>query len=155
MDLVLQKATDLGVCRIQPLQAERSVMRLSGERLERRMAHWQGVIGSACEQCGRNTIPVLEPLAGLFPWLSALDAPDTDERRLMLAPDAARGLVETNVGRRVVLLIGAEGGLAAHEVEAAHRAGFRATRLGPRILRAETAPLAALAAIQVLWGDMR
>ena len=154
MDMTIQKAVELGVSRIVPVVSRRSVVRLEGERAQRRLEHWRGVVVSACEQCGRNRVPTVEPLLDLGRWLA--QPPDDGVRRLMLAPGAAQTLADLAppaAGVGVELLIGAEGGLAPDEIEAARQAGYGALRLGPRILRTETAGLAALAAIQCLWGD--
>jgi 16S rRNA (uracil1498-N3)-methyltransferase len=156
MDLTVQKAVELGIARIVPLLARRSVVRLEGDRAARRVEHWRGVAVSACEQCGRNRVPEVAALEGLAHWLTR--APAAGTLRLMLAPGSARSLAmlaPPAPGQPIELLIGAEGGLAAEEVELAVLAGFVAIRLGPRILRTETAGLAALAALQCLWGDFR
>jgi 16S rRNA (uracil1498-N3)-methyltransferase len=151
MDYTIQKAVELGVHTIQPLATERSVVRLSSERAVKRVAHWQAVAVAACEQCGRNRVPDVLPVAPLTNWLVRIAA---DVRRLTLMPDAPRALRE--IGRPsapVVLLVGPEGGLAPREDADAQGAGFEPVRLGPRVLRTETAALAALAAMQTLWGD--
>ena len=153
MDFTIQKAVELGVRDIVPVESRRSVLRLSGDRAGKRVAHWQGVVAAACEQCGRNQVPLVAPLEKLENWLSR---PSHGALRLMLAPDAEQTLVELAppLGE-IQLLIGAEGGLDPQEVLAARQAGFQAVRMGPRILRTETAGLAALAAMQALWGDFR
>jgi 16S rRNA (uracil1498-N3)-methyltransferase len=151
MDVALQKAVELGVSSIAPLFSRRSVVRLSGERLEKRHRHWQGVIIAACEQSGRRRLPRLDRAASLEAWLSA-DHPHPfllDHRSPTPLPSA------TPPADAVTLLVGPEGGLAPAERVSAHRAGFVGVRLGPRVLRTETAPIAALAAIQALWGDFR
>lgn len=153
MDFTIQKAVELGVRDIVPVLSRRSVMRLSGERADRRVAHWQGVAAAACEQCGRNQVPLVAPLEKLENWLARPARPGTV--RLMLAPDAGQTLAGMASPADVQLLIGAEGGLDPEEIVAARQAGFQAVRLGPRILRTETAGLAALAAMQALWGDFR
>src|SRR5262245_19005763 len=150
MDITLQKSTELGVSRIVPIASERSVVRLSGDRAEKRLAHWRSVVIAACEQCGRNRIP---EVAGITEIADFLDRTETGELRLLLAPDATRTLKQLAPAPEVVLLVGPEGGLTAREREDAERAGFVPVRLGPRILRTETAPLAAIAAMQTLWGD--
>ena len=155
MDLTVQKAVELGVSRIVPVTSRRSVVRLEGERAARRVEHWRGVVLSACEQCGRNRVPEVCALQGLENWLG--QAAGQDVLRLMLAPGAEQSLdriVPAHNGK-IELLIGAEGGLAPEELAMAVAAGFKPLRLGPRILRTETAGLAALAAIQCLWGDFR
>lgn len=152
MDFTIQKAVELGVRDFVPVESRRSVLKLAGERAARRVAHWQGVAASACEQCGRNQVPIVAPLERLDHWLSK---PAKGALRLMLAPDAEQTLADIAPAQEVQLLIGAEGGLDPQEVIAAQQAGFQPVRLGPRVLRTETAGLAALAALQVLWGDFR
>lgn len=153
MDFTIQKAVELGVRDIVPVESRRSVLRLSGDRAGKRVAHWQGVVAAACEQCGRNQVPLVAPLEKLENWLAR---PAHGALRLMLAPDAEQALVElAPPAGAIQLLIGAEGGLDPQEVIAAKQAGFQAVRMGPRILRTETAGLAALAAMQALWGDFR
>ncbi|WP_374278895.1 16S rRNA (uracil(1498)-N(3))-methyltransferase [Azonexus sp.] len=151
MDFTIQKAVELGIREIVPVDSRRSVMRLAGERAAKRVAHWQGVAASACEQCGRNQVPMVAPLEKLENWLARPVRPGT--LRLMLAPDATATLSALAPATDIQLLIGAEGGLDPAEMAAAHQAGFQAVRLGPRVLRTETAGLAALAALQMLWGD--
>ena len=152
MDFTIQKAVELGVRNIVPVESRRSVMRLAGERAAKRVAHWQGVAASACEQCGRNQVPLVAPLEKLENWLAR---PVQGALRLMLAPDAEQSLADLPPASEIQLLIGAEGGLDPQEMLAAKRAGFQAVRMGPRVLRTETAGLAALAVIQALWGDFR
>jgi 16S rRNA (uracil1498-N3)-methyltransferase len=152
MDFTIQKAVELGVRDIVPVESRRSVLRLAGERAAKRVAHWQGVVASACEQCGRNQVPLVAPLEKLENWLAR---PAGGALRLMLAPDAGQTLADSAPVGAVQLLIGAEGGLDPQEMIAARQAGFQAVRLGPRVLRTETAGLAALAALQALWGDFR
>ncbi len=154
MDTTIQKAVELGVSCIVPVATQRSVVRLEGDRALRRLAHWQGVIVSACEQCGRNRLPEVKLLLGLRDWLEQPAADDA--LRLMLVPGGPQTLTDFSPprpGLRIELLIGAEGGLAPDEISLAQAVGFAAIRLGPRILRTETAGLAAIAAIQCLWGD--
>lgn len=152
MDFVLQKAVELGVTHIRPLFTERTQVRLHGERLDRRMGHWRQVIIAACEQCGRTRVPRLERAARLDTDVLGVAA----DLRLLLAPEATHNLGQLAAPRqRVELLIGPEGGLSAGEVRLAEAQGFTPLRLGPRVLRTETAPLAAIAAIQTLWGDFR
>lgn len=153
MDLILQKAVELGVSTIQPLWVQRSQSHLTGERLEKRLQHWQGVIISACEQCGRNTLPELLPATGFAEWLHAgVDA----ALKLLLQPGSPHTLPSLKrPDGRILLLVGPEGGLNPGEQDAARAAGFTGLCLGQRILRTETAALAALAGMQVLWGDYR
>ena len=150
MDLTLQKATELGVRRIVPLESERSIVRLSPERADRRVAHWRGIVSAACEQSGRNCVPDVEAITALDAFLAA---PAADPLRLLLAPDAPGDLKALPAGRAVSLLVGPEGGLSPSERARAEAKGYTAVRFGPRVLRTETAPLAAIAAMQVLWGD--
>lgn len=151
MDLLIQKSTELGVQDIRPIVAARSVIKLSDERAEKRRAHWQQVAISACEQSGRARVPSIhhpEPLADACAQL------DKSATQLMLDP-AGDILPETKVrtAHSIVLLVGPEGGLNEAERETAAHAGFSRVRLGPRIMRTETAPLAALSIIQYLSGD--
>jgi 16S rRNA (uracil1498-N3)-methyltransferase len=154
MDITLQKAVELGVAAIQPVATERSVVKLKDERAQRRVEHWQNLVISACEQCGRNRVPEVLPLMSLPDWLAQLDmpAPD-DEARLLLSPAATVPLKALSPVPRMTLLIGPEGGLSPAETQLAQSRGFKPVRLGPRILRTETAALATLSAIQALWGD--
>lgn len=151
MDYTLQKAVELGVAAIQPLFAERGGVALSGERLARKIQHWRGVVVGACEQCGRNRLPELRQPLPLADWLGQPAEPGL---RLLLDPLAERGLrgLEAPTGT-IALLIGSEGGLSSAEIARARAAGFVGVRLGPRVLRTETAGVAALAAMQTLWGD--
>ncbi|MGH8619395.1 MAG: 16S rRNA (uracil(1498)-N(3))-methyltransferase [Burkholderiales bacterium] len=152
MDYTLQKAVELGVAAIQPLATARSVVRLAGERAERRLEHWRQIVAGACEQSGRNAVPVVAPIATPSAWLAAL-APEAGTLRLTLAPDAARRWSELDPAERVVLAVGPEGGFDPGERDLLAQTGFEAVRLGPRVLRTETAALAALAAIHARWGD--
>ena len=152
MDYSLQKAVELGVRWVQPLLTSRGVVRLEGTRMDRRLAHWRGVAASATEQCGRNRIPLVHDIVPIRSWLAEAPDPAT---KLILAPDANRGLVSLAPARDpVVVLIGPEAGLTAEETRAAIDARFLPVTLGPRVLRTETATAAAIAAIQVLWGDL-
>jgi len=151
MDFILQKAVELGIQTIQPVWMQRSHTRLKGAHLEKRISHWQGVITSACEQSGRSILPQLS----LPEDYSICINNSTDSNlRLMLQPDAHSCLrnLEKPAGE-ITLLVGPEGGLAPDEQTLAMSAGFIGVHLGPRILRTETAALAALAGIQTLWGD--
>jgi 16S rRNA (uracil1498-N3)-methyltransferase len=156
MDFTIQKAVELGVRDIVPVESRRSVLKLAGERAVKRVAHWQGVVAAACEQCGRNQVPLVAPLERLDRWLARpLSAADSGALRLLLAPDAENTLADIAPATNVQLLIGAEGGLDPQEVLAAQQVGFQAVRMGPRVLRTETAGLAALAVMQALWGDFK
>jgi 16S rRNA (uracil1498-N3)-methyltransferase len=151
MDYTVQKAVELGVTRIVPLHAEHTVVQLAGERRERRAAHWRQVAIGACEQCGRSRVPEIDEIQELRAWLGGAG----DGLKLVLHHRAAVGLAQLPASTaRVTLLVGPEGGLSDAEVQQAIAAGFVAVRLGPRVLRTETAGIAALAAIQVRWGDL-
>lgn len=143
MDWLVEKATELGAASIQPLLAERSVLRLSGERAEKKRAHWQGIAVAACEQCGRNRVPVVHEVMEMARWL-ATPQPQAVKLVLSLSPEA-RPLGEASAP--ALVLSGPEGGLSAREEEAALAQGFQPATLGTRVLRAETAPLAVLAAL--------
>jgi 16S rRNA (uracil1498-N3)-methyltransferase len=149
MDWVAQKATELGVADITPLVTERTELKLKGERAAKKRAHWQQVAISACEQCGRNRVPGIAAPASLADWLAQCDA----DLRLVLHHRADPAPTVAAPGS-VALLVGPEGGLSEAEIAMAEAAGFVSMRLGPRVLRTETAPLAALAVIQSRWGDM-
>jgi 16S rRNA (uracil1498-N3)-methyltransferase len=151
MDYTLQKAIELGVAAIQPLAAAKSVARLDSERAARRLEHWRQIAISACEQCGRNRVPEIAPLAEVHAWL-ATPLPDTC---VLLTPRGQRRIGElAAMDSNIVLLAGPEGGFTSEEEDAALAAGFAALRLGPRTLRTETAAVAAIAALQARWGDL-
>jgi len=153
MDEAIRKSVELGVAAIVPVTSARSVSRLDSKRALARSDHWRQVIVAACEQCGRNRLPPLHPVRDLREWLRE---PSPASLRLLAAPDAAHGLAQLALPEGTIeLLVGPEGGLAPDEAAAAIAAGFRPVRLGPRILRTETAGPAALAALSALWGDWR
>ncbi len=148
MDWAIQKATELGVSEITPIVSERCEVRLKDERADKRLAHWRQVAISACEQCGRSVLPVIHAPVSLAEWQGHVQA----ELKLVLHPVAAP--LESHARpHSLAFLIGPEGGLSVAEVEQAKAAGFHAARLGPRVLRTETAPVVALAVAQQLWGD--
>lgn len=160
MDWIVQKATELGAAVIAPVTGRYSVVQLEQSAAARRLTHWRSVAIGACEQCGRNRLPLIQPLRELADACAA----DDSTLRLLLAPDADVALAQRLEDTRaqhggaqlsIALLVGPEGGLADEEIELARRAGFSPCTLGPRTLRTETAPLAALAAIQTLAGDFR
>jgi len=151
MDWVIQKAVELGVAWIQPVVCDRSVVRLSGERAARREAHWRRVAVAACEQSGRNHIPEVRPTLGFQSWIAVPAATP----RWLLTPGAPALASRAPPQGAVELLVGPEGGLSEREEDLALSQGAEPVGLGPRVLRAETAPLAALAAIHALWGDFR
>ncbi len=153
MELVIQKAVELGVTAIAPVETERSVLELKGDRAEKRLTRWRQIMINACEQCGRDVLPVIEPIRTLPEALATTEVP----LRLVLDPRAERPLTELRDQQRpegVALLVGPEGGLTADEVDAAISHGFRALTLGPRILRAETAAIAGVTILQYQWGDL-
>lgn len=143
MDALIEKATELGAAAVQPLVCERSVLRVAGERAQRKAAHWRAVAVAACEQCGRNRVPPIEEPMALNEWLRGAAA--GHPQRWLLSPTDAQPWPPAHEATRVVLLSGPEGGFTAQEQEAAQAAGFVALSLGARVLRADTAPLAALA----------
>jgi 16S rRNA (uracil1498-N3)-methyltransferase len=151
MDWIIQKAVELGVAWIQPIVCDRSVVRLSGERAARREAHWRRVAVAACEQCGRNTIPEVRPTLGFQSWIAV---PATIAR-WMLVPGTMPLAAHASPPAPLELLVGPEGGLSEREHELAVQRGCESVSVGVRVLRTETAPLAALAAIHALWGDFR
>lgn len=159
MDQIVQKATELGVARVIPVLTERGNVRLGAEAAQRKQQHWQGVAIAACEQCGRNRVPEVTLPETLAAAVAATDA----DLRLVLTPDEVAGslpaLLATAGGEAtpgsIALLVGPEGGLAPPEIRAAQLAGFKPCRLGPRVLRTESAALAALAALQFAAGDLQ
>ncbi len=153
MDWIIEKAVELGVAAVQPLAAQRSVVRLSGERAEKRQAHWQGVIESASEQCGRNRLARLDPLLDFGRWLAA----PSPAPRILLSPRADQSLADwAKAGgpQALTLMVGPEGGFSREEEDAALAAGALALSIGPRVLRTETAALAALAMLGGIWNGM-
>jgi len=153
MDFTLQKAVELGVSTIQPIASQRSVVKLSGERMEKRREHWQNVVISACEQSGRAIVPQVAAPLSLPAWLATQPAFTMKLTMSPLANETLQGLPSPT--GEVCLLIGSEGGLTEDEISMASNSDFRPVKLGRRILRTETAPLAAIAAMQMLWGDFR
>lgn len=153
MDYTVQKAVELGVHAIVPVFSARAVVQLKGERLDRRTSHWQAVAVSACEQCGRNRVPDVQPPLPLNTWLANIGSV---ANAFMMDPESSRALSDfTPACDQAMVLSGPEGGFTAQEADAARQAGFVGVRLGPRVLRTETAAIAMLAALQTLWGDFR
>ncbi len=151
MDYAVRKAVELGVAAIQPVVTVRSTALPSGERGERRLAHWRQIAVAACEQCARNRIPEVAVPQPLGDWLAAWRA-----EGLVLAPTGSESLASLpQPTSALALLVGPEGGLEQIEIDSARARGFVAVHLGPRVLRTETAGVAALAAVQALWGDLR
>lgn len=152
MDYAIQKATELGVTEITPLSSERCELKLRGEeRADKKMEHWRRIAISACEQCGRNRLPVIHEPQTLGAWIANTGG----NLKLVLAPAVSGGLPASTGISSVALLIGPEGGLADHEISAAQSAGFQPWQIGPRVFRTETAPVAALAILQSVFGDLR
>ncbi len=152
MDYAVQKATELGVWCIAPLFCERSVVRLDAEQAVRKLEHWRGVAIAAAEQCGRADLPRILPPRRLGEHLAVARA--AAGLRLVLAPQAAASLRELPAASALEILIGPEGGLTDDEIALAAHAGYTGVRLGPRVLRTETAAAAAIAALQTLYGDL-
>jgi 16S rRNA (uracil1498-N3)-methyltransferase len=157
MDYTIQKAVELGVTAIQPLSTERSVVKLSPERTQKRLEHWQNVVIAACEQSGRAKIPQVAIPINLTAWLGGnihAGAGASTFTRILLNPIGAKQLSALpKTTQNIQLLIGAEGGLSQAEIDLATTHGFQSIVLGPRILRTETAALTAIATMQTLWGD--
>ena len=157
MEYTLQKAVELGVTKIIPIKTERSIVKLSPERAEKRLEHWQNIVVSACEQSRRAVIPQVEAPITLALWLAETASPLNSEGktlRIIFDPLANKKLADLTMPQgEIELLIGAEGGLSTDEMALATQCGFASVQLGKRILRTETAPLAAIAAMQTLWGD--
>lgn len=155
MDLTLQKAVELGVAGIRPLMMRRTVVRLSEDKADKRLRHWRGVVIAACEQCGRNRVPPVAPVEDGLAWLRS-DEVGAAAGRFLLDPEGEARLADLPPpDGPILLLAGPEGGFDPAERQAARNAGFVGLRLGPRVLRTETAALAALAALQARWGDFR
>ncbi len=154
MDTVVQKATELGVHRISPVLSDFSVVRLDADRAAKRRDHWQKIAQSACEQCKRNIVPVVDAPQSLVDWFG--DHAGSADLQLILRPDAVDCMpAVAMVGRELTILVGPEGGFSKAEHERATAAGLQAVKLGPRIMRTETAALAALSVAQATWGDCR
>ncbi len=151
MDWIVQKATELGVGAITPLLTERCEVKLLGERLAKRLQHWRGVSISACEQSGLNVLPELNKPTSSVEWAAQNNA----DLKLVLHPEAGQNLEPDTTPESVLLAVGPEGGFTDQEVQQLTVADFTALRLGERVLRTETAPLAALSILQYRWGDMR
>ncbi len=151
MDLIVQKATELGVARIVPVQSRRGVVRLPAAQADSKAAHWRAIAVSACEQCGRNRLPGIEAPRRLTDYLAELPPGGV---RLLLDPDVPSGRAASEVGREVTVAVGPEGGFDEEEIEAFRLSGFHAMSLGPRVLRTETAAIAALTWLQTRYGDL-
>ncbi len=154
MDWIVQKATELGVSEIVPVQSQRSVAKLTGSRADKRAEHWRSVAISACEQCGRNDLPEIHPPQPLDAWLAAMRTSKLG-KFILLPGGAAQLHSHKKPEAGVALLIGPEGGFTPDESNVAQQMGFAPILLGPRILRTETAAIAGISALQTLWGDFR
>lgn len=154
MDLILQKATELGVAGIHPIMSQRSEVKLDRARTEKRLAHWSAVVTAACQQSGRAMVPPVTPPVSLAVGLAAL--PASHRQRLILDPDGALAFCDLKIDRNesLTLAIGPEGGWSDNDRQQFQQMGFQGLRLGPRILRTETAGLAAIAALQARFGDL-
>lgn len=150
MDWVLQKATELGVSKITPLITERTEVKIAGDRQDKKMQHWQQILISACEQCQRNILPQLNDPVDFNRWVGDVSA----EKKFVLHHRHEKILQTTEKPSSVCLLIGPEGGLNDDEIQLAESHNFASLRLGPRVLRTETAPIAAISLVQYLWGDL-
>lgn len=156
MDWIIQKSVELGITRIQPIITTRSIVRLSEERAAKRLEHWQKIIISACEQCGRNRIPVIALPHSLIDWLSARESDTLQQRYFMLSINGSHSLKNfppPPADTQLTLAVGPEGGWTADEDIILQQAGFTTLRAGRRIMRTETAALATIAALQAYWGD--
>ena len=157
MDWIVQKAVELGVTRIQPVMTARSIVHLSDERSSKRLQHWHKIVIGACEQCGRNRLPEIRPLMTLPEWLSHKKTNDNpDDLRLVLSTTSTQslsGIASPSAHANVALAIGPEGGFTEDEEATIFHAGFLPLRLGQRVMRTETAALAAISALQAIWGD--
>jgi 16S rRNA (uracil1498-N3)-methyltransferase len=151
MDWIMQKATELGISQISPIFSARCEVKLSGERLDKRIKHWQQIAISACEQSQRNSVPTINRSVNLEQWVSSCDS----SLKLVLHHRTEKRLHEmVNTDNSIGILVGPEGGLSEIEIEQAMAQNFQSLAMGPRVLRTETAPLAAISIIQSIWGDM-
>lgn len=151
MDLVIQKATELGVHSITPLYSEHAVIKPTADRTDNKIAHWQKIAIAACCQCGRNQLPIINPPQHLLTWINN----NTDPNKLILSPsDTAHKLKQLNINAPITILIGPEGGFSTTEINMALKHDFKQISLGPRILRTETAGLAVIAILQAMYGDL-
>ena len=151
MDLIIQKAVELGVTEIAPIATARATLKLAGERAEKRIAHWQAIAVAACEQCGRNRVPLVREIQTLDQWLKN----SFEGMSVLLHPDAEKSLLASvDASRPIALLIGSEGGFTDDEIAHAVAQDVIAAKFGPRVLRTETAGLAAIAALAARFGDL-
>ena len=148
-DFALQKSVELGVNSITPLMAHRSTIKLDSKRARKKQAHWQGIIQNACEQSGQNYLPAMNPLHSIADWLAS-----STTAGIVFEPTASHTLSSLRAEKNLRVIIGPEGGFTEVELELISQHGFDKVKLGPRILRAETAAICAVSALQVLWGDL-
>ena len=151
MDYAIQKSVEAGANVITPLLTERTVIKLDDKRSQTRHAHWQGIIISACEQCGQNYLPTLHGVTGLADW----SVQSNDSLKLVFDANASRSLYDLQAQQDIKLVIGPEGGLAQEELDMLQAGGFTGVRMGPRVFRSETAAVSACVMLQTLWGDYR
>lgn len=149
MELVIQKCVELGVTEITPLWTEHCDVKLNAERIEKKLKQWQGIIISACEQCGRDILPVLNPVIKFQDWIANVSA----DKKWVLDPRGNAGQTQPDIVTSAVIAIGPEGGLSQSEIQLACDNGYKAKLIGPRVLRTETAALAAVTLLQSQWGD--
>jgi len=149
MDYAIQKVTEMGANQITPLITDRSEIKLNSERAAKKLLHWQGIIASSCEQCGRNQLPDIDLPVPFSKFIEQV----TSAGKLILCPDASILETETAPLQSVTMVSGPEGGFSDGEIRFANGCGFKSTGMGPRVFRAETAPVAALSMVQYLWGD--
>lgn len=152
MDFTIQKATELGVCEITPIFTEFCNVQLNKERSDKKLQHWQNIAISACEQCGRNKVPIIHPVIHFEKWLGSIE--NTDALKLILNPQKSDLNKKSSDIKKIILLVGSEGGLSENEIKLAQNHGFENLQLGPRILRTETASLTAISILQSHFGDM-
>jgi len=151
MDWIIQKATELGVAEISPIFTDRTEVKLSGSRVVKKLSHWHQIAISACEQSQRNRVPAINPILSFDAWLELKH----NGLKLLMNHLGDLGLSETSPkDQYIILLVGPEGGLSENEISVAEASGYTSVSMGPRILRTETAPVAALSILQSLWGDM-
>ena len=150
LELIIQKATELGVTRVSPVTTERTVLQLDQKRMEKKLEHWSKIAQSACAQCNRSVVPVIEPVMDLKQWLKS----HTDEHSLMIQPGATQTFADLKPRSEINILVGPEGGFSDTELALAIETGVNTVRCGPRVMRTETAGLVATAIVQSLVGDL-
>jgi 16S rRNA (uracil1498-N3)-methyltransferase len=155
MDLIIQKTTELGISEIQPIICERSIVKIKNEKIEKKLSHWRQVSIAACEQCGRAKIPTIHKPENIIKYLEKIT--DSDKiTKIILSPEATKSLdnVTHNVKRNIIVLIGPEGDFTKQELDFSIQKGFSPIKIGPRILRTETAPMCILSILQYKYGDI-